>query len=115
MNKIIVFALMFFCMTMQIEAQTLSEEEVTAKMYQAFELNKAGKKAEALELFLIVGENTKQQRNEGERQVYVCSQTMACQCYELLGRYQEGYLLGKSLLQGKLNDEIGRASCRERV
>ena len=41
MNRIIVFALMFFCMTMQIEAQTLSEEEVTAKMYQAFELNKA--------------------------------------------------------------------------
>lgn len=35
MNRIIVFALMFFCMTMQIEAQTLSEEEVTAKMYQA--------------------------------------------------------------------------------
>ena len=63
MNRIIVFALMFFCMTMQIEAQTLSEEEVTAKMYQAFELNKAAKKAEALELFLIVGENTKQQRN----------------------------------------------------
>lgn len=92
-------------MTMQIEAQTLSEEEVTAKMYQAFELNKAGKKAEALELFLVVGEHTKQQSNEGERQVYVCSQTMACQCYELLGRYQEGYLLGKSLLQGKLNDE----------
>ena len=45
MNRIIVFALMFFCMTMQIEAQTLSEEEVTAKMYQAFELNKAAKKA----------------------------------------------------------------------
>ena len=54
---------------------------------------------------MSVGENTKLQRNEGERQVYVCSQTMACQCYELLGRYQEGYLLGKSLLQGKLNDE----------
>ena len=104
MNRIIVFALMLFCMTLQIEAQTLSEEEVTAKMYQAFELNKDGKKAEALDLFLIVGENTKQQRNEGERQVYVCSQTMACQCYELLGRYKEGYLLGKSLLQGKLND-----------
>ena len=105
MNRIIVFALMLFCMTMQIEAQTLSEEEVTAKMYQAFELNKDGKKAEALELFLCVGENTKQQRNEAERQVYVISQTMACQCYELLGRYKEGYLLGKSLLQGKLNDE----------
>lgn len=104
MNRIIVFALSLFCIVMQLKAQTLSEEEVSAKMYQAFELNKAGRKAEALELFLCVGENTKHQRNEGERQVYVCSQTMACQCYELLGRYKEGYLLGKSLLQGKLND-----------
>lgn len=99
MNKIIVFTLLFFCIVMQLKAQTLSEEEVSAKMYQAFELNKAGKKAEALALFLIVGENTKQQRDEGERQTYVCSQTMACQCYELLGKYEEGYVLAKKLLQ----------------
>lgn len=105
MNKIIVFALLFFCIVMQLKAQTLSEEEVSAKMYQAFELNKAGKKAEALALFLIVGENTKQQRNEGERQTYVCSQTMACQCYELVGKYEEGYVLAKKLLQGTLNNK----------
>ena len=105
MNRIFVFVFALFCMVIQGRAQALSEEEVTAKMYQAFELNKAGKKAEALELFLCVGENTKLQRNEGERQVYVCSQTMACQCYELLGKYEEGYHLAKSLLQGKLNDE----------
>lgn len=105
MNKITVFALLFFCIVMQLKAQTLSEEEVSAKMYQAFELNKAGKKAEALALFLIVGENTKQQRDEGERQTYVCSQTMACQCYELLGKYEEGYELAKKLLQGTLNNE----------
>ena len=105
MNRIIVFTVLLFCIVMQLKAQVLSEEEVSGKMFQAFKLNKAGKKAEALELFLCVGENTKLQRNEGERQVYVCSQTMACQCYELLGRYKEGYLLGKSLLQGKLNDE----------
>lgn len=105
MNKIIVFTLLFFCIVMQLKAQTLSEEEVSAKMYQAFELNKAGKKAEALALFLIVGENTKQQRDEGERQTYVCSQTMACQCYELLGKYEEGYVLAKKLLQGTLNNK----------
>lgn len=92
-------------MTLQVEAQSLSEADVTAKMYQAFELNKAGKKAEALGLFLVVGENTKQQRDEGERQTYVCSQTMACQCYELLGKYEEGYVLAKKLLQGTLNNE----------
>lgn len=37
MNRIIVFALVLFSMTMQLKAQTLSEEEVSAKMYQAFE------------------------------------------------------------------------------
>ena len=80
MNRIIVFTVLLFCMVMQLKAQVLSEEEVSAKMFQAFKLNKAGKPAEALELFLCVGENTKLQHNEGERQVYVCSQTMACQC-----------------------------------
>ena len=104
MSRIIVFTVLLFCMVLQLKAQALSED-VSAKIIQAFELNKAGKKAEALELFLCVGENTKLQRNEGERQVYVCSQTMACQCYELLGKYEEGYHLAKSLLQGKLNDE----------
>ena len=105
MNKILFPILAFICMTLQMKAQSLSEAEVTAKMYQAFELNKAGKKAEALGLFLVVGENTKQQRNEGERQTYVCSQTMACMCYESMKQYKNGYMLAKSLLQGKLNDE----------
>lgn len=105
MNRIIVFTLILVCMAMQMKAQTLSGAEVTARMNQAFEQLKAGNDTAALALFLEVGENTRQQRDEGERQVYVCSQTMACQCYELLGRYQEGYLLGKSLLQGELNDE----------
>lgn len=69
-------------------------------------------KAEALELFLVVGENTKQQRNENERKVYVCSQTMACMCYESLEKYKDGYLLAKRLLQERLNEternDVGR-------
>lgn len=105
MNRLITIVLALFCIVLQTNAQNLSEAEVTAKMYQAFELNKANKKADALELFLVVGENTKQQRNEGERQTYVCSQTMACLCYELLGKYKEGYELAKKLLQGTLNNE----------
>lgn len=105
MNRILILVFALFCITIQVKSQKLSEAEVTAKMTQAFELTKADKKAEALEMFLIVGENTKQQSNEIERQMYVCSQTMACQCYELLGKYREGYLLAKNLLQGKLNDE----------
>lgn len=102
-NFIITFAFFFF--SSQLHAQLLSEKGVADKMTQAHELYKAGKSAEALELCKVVGENTKQQRNEDERQVYVYSQNLACQCYELLGRYKEGYLLGKSLLQGKLNDK----------
>ena len=104
MNKVIVFLLALFFFVQQIEAQTLSEQEESIKMTQAFELSKADKNAEALELFLLVGENTKQQRSEAERQKYVCSQTMACMCYESLKQYKEGYLLAKSLLQGRLND-----------
>lgn len=105
MNRHVIVIFFFACFFLHVKSQSLTEAEVTAKMYQAFELNKAGKKAEALALFLIVGENTKQQRDEGERQTYVCSQTMACQCYELLGKYEEGYELAKKLLQGTLNNE----------
>lgn len=105
MNRIVVVILALFCMQLQVKAQILSEAEVVAKMTQAFELNKANKHVEALELFLLVGENTIQQRSEAERQVYVCSQTMACMCYESLKQYKDGYMLAKKLLQGKLNDE----------
>lgn len=105
MNRVIVFFLVLVCMTSQMRAQALSEEVVSAKMTRAFELSEAGKKAEALELFLIVGENTRPQRDESERRVYVLSQSMACMCYMDLKQYEDGYLLAKSLLQGKLNDE----------
>lgn len=71
MNKILILVFAFFCITIQVKSQKLSEAEVTAKMTQAFELTKADKKAEALEMFLIVGENTKQQSNDIERQMYV--------------------------------------------
>lgn len=104
--------LVFFCIWSQMKAQSLTEAEVAEKMNQAFKLSQNNQKAEALYLFLVVGENTKQQRNENERQVYVCSQTMACMCYESLEKYKDGYLLAKRLLQGYLNEEeqndIGR-------
>ena len=59
MNRIFILVFAFFCITTQVKSQKLSEAEVTAKMTRAFELTKADKKAEALELFLIVGENYK--------------------------------------------------------
>lgn len=102
MNKALLLSLVLFCCGLQMQAQTLTEAEVTAKMNEAFALNNAKKTAEALDAFLLVGRNTEQQRNEVEHQVYVCSQTMACMCYETLGRYEEAYLLAKKLMSGGL-------------
>ena len=104
MKKIIIILLVIFGCTTRIYAQTLSEAEVVAMMNEAFKLNKAKKKAEALDAFLIVGKNTEPQRTETERQTYVCSQTMACRCYESLKRYEEAYLLAKKLMSGRLSD-----------
>lgn len=112
MSRVIWIMLAFFCVWSQMKAQSLTEAEVTEKMNQAFQLSQNKQKAEALELFLVVGENTKQQRNENERKVYVCSQTMACMCYESLEKYKDGYLLAKRLLQERLNEternDVGR-------
>lgn len=104
MNKALLLSLVLFCCGLQMQAQTLTEAEVTAKMNEAFALNKAKKTAEALDAFLIVGKNTEQQRNEVEHQIYVCSQTMACMCYETLKRYKEAYLLAKKLMSGSLTE-----------
>ena len=100
MNKALLLSLILFCCGLEMQAQTLTEAEVAAKMNEAFALNNAKKTAEALDAFLLVGKNTEQQRNEVEHQVYVCSQTMACMCYETLGRYKEAYLLAKKLMSG---------------
>ena len=105
MNKALLLSLVLFCCSLQMQAQTLTEAEVTAKMNEAFALNNAKKTAEALDAFLIVGKNTEQQRNEVEHQVYVCSQTMACMCYETLKRYEEAYLLAKKLMSGSLTEK----------
>ena len=105
MNKVLFLSLVLFCCGLQMQAQRLTEAEVTAKMNEAFVLSNANKTAEALDAFLIVGKNTEQQRNEVEHQVYVCSQTMACMCYETLKRYEEAYLLAKKLMSGSLTEK----------
>lgn len=105
MNKALLLSLVLFCCGLQMQAQTLTEAEVMAKMNEAFTLNNAKKTAEALDAFLIVGRNTEQQRNEVEHQVYICSQTMACMCYETLKRYEDAYLLAKKLMSGSLTEK----------
>lgn len=104
MKKILSILICLLFQTM-LFAQELTEAEVTELLNSAFMQNQAGKHQEALEGFLKVGQNTKKQRTEQERQVYVCSQTMAVMCYEQLKKYQEGFALSEQLLKEKLTDK----------
>ena len=105
MRRNLIFLLLLCVGYLPVLAQDLSEEEVKKLMTDAFMQNQAGKHQEALDGFLKVGLNTKRQRTEDERKVYVCSQTMAVMCYESLGKYEEGFRLSEKLLNGNINDE----------
>ena len=96
MRKSIGIVLCLLCCTLS-SAQELTEAEVAQVMTDAFTQNKAGNYQAALEGFLTVGQNTKKQRTEGERQAYVYSQTMATFCYEQLKEYDKGFQLCKTL------------------
>ena len=102
MNRLIISIAACLLTIIPVFAQNLSEAEVTSTMYRAFELHKAKRYAEALDAFLIVGANVDANKSEIERQVYVCSQTMACACHYSIAQYAEGYQLAKKLIAGKL-------------
>lgn len=104
MNKTLLSLITCFLAITSVYAQTLSEAKVTTTMYRAFELHKTKQYTEALEAFLTVGANVDASKSEVERQVYVCSQTMACACYYFIERYGDGYQLAKRLIGGKLVD-----------
>ena len=104
MNRLVISIIACVLTIIPVFAQNLSEAEVTTTMYRAFELHKAKRYAEALNAFLIVGANVDTHKSEVERQVYVCSQMMACVCYYSIEQYAEGYQLAKKLIAGKLAD-----------
>ena len=104
MNKLIISIIVCVSAIIPVSAQKLSEAGVTSTMYRAFELHKAKRYAEALDAFLIVGRNVDANKSEVDRQVYVCSQTMACACHYSIEQYTEGYQLAKKLIAGGLAD-----------
>lgn len=104
MNRLIISIVVCVLTIVPVFAQKLSEAEVISTMYRAFELHKAKRYAEALEAFLTVGANVDTNKSEVERQVYVCSQTMACACHNSIEQYTEGYQLAKKLIADKLAD-----------
>ena len=104
-NKAVLISLALFCCGLQMQAQTMTEDEIMAKLNEASALYKARKTAEALDAFLLIGKNMEQQRTEIEHQIYVYCQTKACKCYETLNRYEEAYLLAKKLISGSLTEQ----------
>lgn len=105
MNKVLFLSLALFCCGLQMQAQTMTEDEIIAKLNEASALYKVKKTSEALDAFLLIGKNMEQQRTEVEHQVCVYSQTEACKCYETLNRYEEAYLLAKKLISGSLTEQ----------
>lgn len=105
MNKALLLSLALFCCGLQMQAQTMTEDEIMAKLNEASALDKAKKTAEALDAFLLIGKNMEQQRTEVEHQIYVYCQAKACMCYETLKRYKEAYLLAKKLMSGSLTEK----------
>ena len=104
MRRLLVYILLLILCQFPMMAQSIAEAD-SIMLANAFMLNKAGKQKEALEGFLKVGQNTKKQRTEDERQMYVLSQTMAVMCYESLKQYEDGFRLSEELLKGNINDE----------
>ena len=105
MNKALLLSLALFCCGLQMQAQTMTEDEIMAKLNEASALDNAKKTAEALDAFLLIGKNMEQQRTEVEHQIYVYCQAKACVCYETLNRYEEAYLLAKKLIAGNLTEK----------
>ena len=105
MNKALLLSLALFCCGLQMQAQTMTEDEIMAKLNETSALDKAKKTAEALDAFLLIGKNMEQQRTEVEHQIYVYCQAKACMCYETLKRYKEAYLLAKKLMSGSLTEK----------
>lgn len=104
-NKALFISLALFCCGLQMQAQTMTENEIMAKLNEASALYKARKTVEALDAFLLIGKNMVQQQTEVEHQIYVYCQTTACKCYESLNRYEEAYLLAKKLIAGNLTEK----------
>ena len=86
-----------------MEAQELTKMEIASKWDQAYQLWQANRKAEAVELFLVIGENTKLHRDEEERLRHVNSMMMVCMYYTEKGKHKEGYLLAKDLMHSDLS------------
>lgn len=96
-------------------SQTLTGSEIIATFERGVELSNAKRYDEALDAFLTVSKCTQMQRSEVERQIYVLSQTRASLCLYLTQRYEEGYLLAKSIIAGYITENEKRSVYRQYV
>ena len=105
MKKWLVILFAFWIFPVALFSQDLSQSEVMGLLNDANLLFEAGNQQASVVQYLKVGEHTKQQRTEWERQVYVFSQTMAAMCYESLEQYENAFLLSESLLNGNITEQ----------
>ena len=104
MNKLLLLVVSLLLAIIPSYSQPLSEAELNSTMHRAFELHEAKQYSEALEAFLFVGANVDVSKSEDARQIYVCSQTMACSCYFQMEQYSEGYNLAGKLIREGVTD-----------
>ena len=104
--QIVLYCVVILLTTQRIAtAQEFSEAEVTQLMNKSISFHENGHYQDALDGFLKVGEQTRSQRTEIERQVYACSQTMAVMCYQHLGDSKNAFRLAEEVLKGNLSEE----------
>lgn len=104
-SKIIVLLILITVSPIISIAQDMSEQEVLNLLKESNSQFVDKQYGAALDGFLRVGEITKLQRSEGERQVNVYALTMAVICYRYLRQYEKGFILADNLYKDSLSDE----------
>ena len=87
------------------QSQTVDQALVTTYMNNAFAQYKNCDYQNALVGFLETGKMLENDTSNLNREVYVCSQTMAVMCYENLKLYNDAFKLSERLLKGVLTDQ----------
>lgn len=92
-------------LSVDAQSQTVDQELVTTYLNNAFAQYNNGDYQNALIGFLETGKLLENDTSNLNREVYVCSQTMAVWCYGNMKLYDEAFKLSERLLKGVLTDQ----------
>ena len=106
MRQLILFVVLAIALlSVDAQSQTVDQKLVTTYMNNAFAQYNNGDYQNALTGFLETGKLLENDTSKLNREVYVCSQTMAVMCYENLKLYNDAFKLSERLLKGALTDQ----------